>query len=379
MRKSEKYFKDFYEKKRDEISFIDLKKDAEIKLGEKVYKTNDILPVPIRVDSLISEIQKQSEYDGITINNIIDGMIFIFGTDMEFAYINEYKSILKTLEFKLEPYVIYNINQFDEDRNDDAVVYGKCLVNLDENEKTSFVYASTLERKAIELSGKDLPDEEKYFTDEAMKYFEKSLDYDDKFALSYYKLGFYYKNLKQYVRAKLYWEKQQKLDNDNLRVDEIRNELEALQVFVDFENGYNLVLNNKPQEGLDLLLPLVEDHSGWWKLLFFIGLAYRSLGEYKIAEKYFENVLKIDENQKETLNEYGLCMICLEKYNEAEDIFSKLLTLDPGNCEVFCNRAVALLYSGNIERAKEDIGTALKINPNDEVALNIKEELNKYN
>ena len=73
----------------------------------------------------------------------------------------------------------------------------------------------------------------------------------------------------------------------------------------------------------------------------------------------------------------GLCKICTGKYVEAAELFSKLLSLDPGNCEVFCNRAVAYLYNNQLERAKEDIQTALKINPKDTVALGIKEELEK--
>ena len=101
------------------------------------------------------------------------------------------------------------------------------------------------------------------------------------------------------------------------------------------------------------------------------------MGEYDIAETYFENVLKIENYQKDTLNELGLCKICRGKYVEAEELFSTLLSIDPGNCEVFCNRAVAYLYNNQPDRAKEDIQTALKIAPHDPVALSIREELDK--
>ena len=220
-------------------------------------------------------------------------------------------------------------------------------------------------------------DQSRYFLEEANLYFEKCLDYNDKFSLAYYKLGYYYKRKQQYVKAQLIWQRHQELDDDDLRIEEIRNELIQLKPFVDYEKGYNLVLKERPDEALDLLLPLVKDFGGWWNLLFFIGLAYRSKREYDIAETYFENVLKIDSTQKETLNELGLCKICTGKYVEAAELFSKLLSLDPGNCEVFCNRAVAYLYNNQLERAKEDIQTALKINPEDAVALGIKEELEK--
>lgn len=370
----DKYFEEYYEKKRNNISFITLKKGAPVNFKDKKYITKKELPVPIRIEKLLEDINKQNEMDGITLNNIIDGIIYISGTDRNFEYIQDYKEMFKELNFEISPYIIYCIN--NDIKTEDGVVYGRALVNSEENEKTCFIYASCLEKMGMEYHEKG-NDSSRYFLEEAHFYYEKCLDHNDKFSLAYYKLGYYYKRKQQYVKAELIWQKHQELDDDDLRIEEIRNELIQLKPYVDYEKGYNLVLKERPDEALDILLPLVKDFGGWWNLLFFIGLAYRSKGEYDIAETYFENVLKIDSTQKETLNELGLCKICTGKYVEAAELFSKLLSLDPGNCEVFCNRAVAYLYNNQLERAKEDIQTALKINPEDAVALSIKEELEK--
>lgn len=377
MNKRDKYFQDYYEKKRNDISFITLKKGASISFKDKTYITKKELPIPVRVQKLLEDIKKQNEVDGITLNNIIDGIIFVQGTDMNFEFLEDYTKMLEELSFDIKPYIIFCINKFESNEYEDGVVYGRALINIEENEKSCFIYASALENMGIEHNTKGHDKLGQYFIGEANKYFEKALDYDDKFALAYYKLGFYYKRMQQYVKAELTWTKHQELDDDALRIDEIRSELIKLKPYVDFENGYNLILKERPEEGLDLLLPLVKEFNGWWNLLFFIGLAYRMLGDYEIAETYYENVLKIDSVQKDALNELGLCKICRKKYVEAEELFSRLLSIDPGNCEVFCNRAVAFLYNNQIDRAKEDIQTALKINPNDPVALNIKEEIEK--
>ena len=370
----DKYFEEYYEKKRNNISFITLKKGAAVNYKDKTYAAKKELPVPVRIEKLLEDINKQNEMDGITLNNIIDGIIYILGTDRNFEYIQDYKEMFKELNFELIPYIIYCIN--NDIKTEDGVVYGRALINSEENEKTCFIYASCLEKMGMEYHEKG-NDSSRYFLEEAHFYYEKCLDYNEKFSLAYYKLGYYYKRKQQYVKAELIWQKHQELDDNDLRIEEIRNELIQLKPFVDYEKGYNLVLKERPDEALDLLLPLVKDFGGWWNLLFFIGLAYRSKREYDIAETYFENVLKIDSTQKETLNELGLCKICTGKYVEAAELFSKLLSLDPGNCEVFCNRAVAYLYNNQLERAKEDIQTALKINPKDTVALGIKEELEK--
>lgn len=377
MNKKDKYFEEFYEKKRNDISFISLKKGASIKFKDRIFTTDKELPVPVRVQKLLEDIKKQNEMDGITLNNIIDGIIYIIGSDVNFGFLTEYEKMLEELNFDIKPYIVYCINKFDENECEDGVVYGKALVNLEENEKSCFVYASALEKMGLKHNDEGREEKGQYFLEEANKYFEKCLDYDDKFALAYYKLGFYYKRSQQYVKAELTWNKHQLIDDDVLRIDEIRNELIQLRPYVDFEKGYNLILKEKPEEGLDLLLPLVKELGGWWNLLFFIGLAYRMLEQYDIAETYFENVLKLEEEQKDALNELGLCKLCRGKYVEAAELFTDLLNIEPGNCEVFCNRAVAYMYNNQLDRAMEDIQTALKINPADPVALSIKAELDK--
>lgn len=377
MNKKDKYFIEFYDKKKDDISFITLKKGASISFKDKTYITNKELPVPVRVQKLLEDIKKQDERDGITLNNIIDGIICIIGTDIDFEFITEYQDMLNELEFDIKSYIIYCINKFEDNESEDSVVYGKALLNLEENEKSCFVYASALEKMGLKHNMDNKEQLSQYFLEEANSYFEKCLDYDDKFALAYYKLGYYYKRSQQYVKTELIWNKHQIIDDDIIRIEEIRNELIQLKPYVDFENGYNLVLKERPEEGLDLLLPLVKKFDSWWNLLFFIGLAYRMLEQYKIAETYFENVLKLEQEQKDALNELGLCKLCRGKYVEAAELFTDVLNLEPGNCEVFCNRAVSYLYNDQKDRAIEDIQTALKINPNDQVALSIKAELDK--
>lgn len=373
-----KFMNKYFEKIRDDISFITLKKGASINFKDKLYITKAELPVPVRIQRLMEDINKQEEYDGVTINNIIDGIICIQASDESFEFLDEYHEMLNSLNFDVVPYIMHSINNFDENQNDDGVIYGKALINIKRDEKTCFIYASVLEKRGSDSKAKNAETKNQYFLQEAHEYYEKCLDYDEKFALSYYKLGYYYKLNQQYVKAEMFWNKHQEIDDDPLRVDEIRKELIDLKPYVDYENGYNLVLKGSPAEGLELLLPIVPKFNGWWNLLFFIGLAYRMLGEYSIAETYFENVLKIEENQKDALNELGLCKMCRGKYTEAEELFTTILNLEPGNCEIFCNRAVACLYNGLIDRAKEDIQVALKINPNDETARKIKAEIDNY-
>ncbi len=103
----DKYFEEYYEKKRNNISFITLKKGAPVNFKDKKYITKKELPVPIRIEKLLEDINKQNEMDGITLNNIIDGIIYISGTDRNFEYIQDYKEMFKELNFEISPYIIY--------------------------------------------------------------------------------------------------------------------------------------------------------------------------------------------------------------------------------------------------------------------------------
>lgn len=372
-----KVLKEFFNEKKEEISFITLKKGAKLPLGKKFYIAKDKLDIPIRIDNLIIDIKKQDRYDGVTVKNIVDGIIYIIGIDKKFENINEYIEILNLFESNIEAYIIHSVNNFSESEIDSAVIYGKSLINICENEKNCFVYANTLEKKGVKYLEDGLKKQYTIFLNEAEKYFERCLDFNDTFSLAYYKLGFYYKSKQQYIKAGLYWEKSIEYDDDENRIEEIRNELKELQMFINYEKGYNYVLNGEVQEGLDILLPIAEKRSGWWNLLFFIGLAYRLMKEYEIAEKYFENVIKINPSQLDSINELGLCRMCLGKYEGAVETFNIALNITPNNSEIMCNRAAAYIYLNEIEKAEKDIDKVLEINSKDEIGISIKQEIER--
>jgi tetratricopeptide (TPR) repeat protein len=124
-------------------------------------------------------------------------------------------------------------------------------------------------------------------------------------------------------------------------------------------------------------LPLIEIYPNWWNLFFVIGLAFRQSDEYKIASDYFKKVLEIKPNQVETMNELSLCYISLGLFKEAKEILDSALAISEKNCELLSNRAAANIYLEDISAALKDINMALKIDPQDKIALSIKKEIEK--
>ena len=54
----DKYSEEYYEKKRNNISFITLKKGAAVNYKDKTYAAKKELPVPVRIEKLLEDINK---------------------------------------------------------------------------------------------------------------------------------------------------------------------------------------------------------------------------------------------------------------------------------------------------------------------------------
>nr|WP_252187763.1 tetratricopeptide repeat protein [Anaeromonas frigoriresistens] len=146
---------------------------------------------------------------------------------------------------------------------------------------------------------------------------------------------------------------------------------------VQYEQGYNLILTGKSQEGLEKLLPLTEDNGDWWNLLFIVGLGYRQLGNYNEAIRYFHKVLILKPNQVDALNEIGLCYANLGKFDEAISKFDKAIEMRPKEYQILCNRGMTYLQEGNIDKAETDIEKAFEMNPKDEITIACRKEIDK--
>ena len=106
-------------------------------------------------------------------------------------------------------------------------------------------------------------------------------------------------------------------------MEEVR--LAQLAEPVKIEEGYNMILTGKFEEGIKALKPYTDGKfAGWWPLWFYLGTAYRELakasraefeaagegeaaedevtrGAYEEAAKHFKEVLKLAETYRDKL------------------------------------------------------------------------------
>ncbi len=355
----------------DSILFLTLKKGAILTTGELKHVLEESVEVPLLIEDFMKDIQQIDKADVLKVGHLLKGMVFLIGLDSGFKYNQIYQKILSALTTNIEAYIIQLINNQSE-FVEIEVVFSKALVAQNRSARNLFIFADSLERLSVDYASKNMGEKSRLLFQKAIDLYHESISMDNQFSLPYYKLGFYYKNIGRYITSKDFWETFLSLDQDEMRKQEIREEMEKLEKLVDYEIGSNAILKGRSREGLDKLLPLVNLNPNWWNLLFLIGLGFRQIEEFQIAADYFRNVIKLKPDQSGAMNELALCYMSLSRFEDAITYLDAALALDQ-NSEILSNRAVAHHYLGNKEKALKDIELALKINPDDEVANMIKE------
>ncbi|HHY91003.1 MAG TPA: tetratricopeptide repeat protein, partial [Clostridiales bacterium] len=150
---------------------------------------------------------------------------------------------------------------------------------------------------------------------------------------------------------------------------EVIQQLKNIEEDVQYEEGYLLILNDRPDLGIEKLQPLLEKYPDRWNLFFLVGLGYRKLGEIQQAIAYFEKALASRPTQAEVLNELGLTYILCNEFEKAEKHLRKASRIKENDPEILCNLGIAYMGQKKKELAKEVLQKALQIEPENERVL----------
>ncbi len=369
-------------KKAEELAFITIKHDGEFQI-EGYKMPSEGLNVPIKNDVLVKGIKEKTAQDNINVMSIADGMIFIIGIDSNFKYNEEYKKFLDAFKVKvnldLKAYMGYMSKKyFDIGELTDSLIYLKAMITIYPNDIEGLYHYSIVCQEIAKQEQKSMDsDAMNAYLLEALSKLEMIIEIDEGFSLAYYHLGYHYYNQGQYIKAKVIWEEAIKLGIEDELVREIQDNIGKMDFKVQYEEGYSLVFQGRNEEGLEKLLPLEDEHSDWWNLLFMIGLAYKNMNEIEEAKKYFEKILIIKPNQVDALVELGLCEAGSFNMDKAIEYFETAAKIkeDP---EILCNLGMAYLNNNELDDAIYYIERAYELDPQDEVTVACLRELDKY-
>lgn len=365
----EKHMKDRLER----IVFIELKKDAH--MIDTKFEILKSVPIPMNINELAKPIKEENDVNNISLASMARGMIKLIGLDSKFKYIKEYKTFLYAFDDKIVDYISYEGLKFAEKGNlYDALIYFKASITLDEdNINGLYNYARICQDIVLKTEDEN---KKKDFERESIEILEIITEKYSDFSLAYYHLGFHYANQNLFKKAQLTWERCLSLGIDEEKKGELLLQIKELADQIQYEEGYTFILNNKPSLGLEKLIPLIEKYSDWWNLLFFIGLAYRQLGNVHEAINYLKKILIIKPTQVDTLNELGLCYSTINDFIKAEKYFSKALQFKENDSEILSNLGMIYMETGKLDLAREVFDKSIKINPDDEITNKCIEKLN---
>ncbi len=320
----------------DEMIFDELSEAYLKKAG-----VEDILsevPVPIR----------KKEMNNISVLAIARNMAFVIGCDPSFKY--------------KENYVKYILRNFNSEFSDGLVADG-----VDGAQKKDFDYACIQFRAAVQVNpdnanayycygrackdAYELGEEEEFvgrFKAEALEAFEVATVKNPKLAEAFYFLGYAYLNMGLYIKAKLTWEAYLKLLDESGSVSsltgEALEELEATKKEVEerlfqlrepikIEEGYNMILSNRFEEGIEALSPYKEGQfAQWWPLWYYLGTAYVGLENHEEAVSCFKEVLKYSPSNEEAMSQL-VELYDILKDPENQEKYEKKLEIVRANAE----------------------------------------------
>lgn len=347
------------------------------------YSVKNNIPLPILTEELINEIKEGNLEEEIKMSNIVEAIIYLMGIDNKFPYISEYKNILKAYDVDMEEYIFYKGIRFidKEDFLNGAIYFRSLKILNPKNLNGKFNYSLALETIGKEFISKGEIEEGNEFISKATSELESILDIDENYGLAYYKLGYHYKFSKQYLKAKLMWTKFMNLDRDDLRLEEIRKEIDNIENQVLLESGLTYLSINKYDEALTSFLKLLPELNDWWELNYLIGASYKGLNDYESAIEYFEKSLEQNELEAEVYNELGISHFYMGHILKAIEVFTKGLEKIKDDYKLYFNRGLGYLQLNKLTESYQDVVKAEELNPNDEnVKIQkriLKEALNK--
>lgn len=290
------------------------------------------VPVPVNKDAT----------SGVSVIMLAMNMAFVIGCDPNFEHRDSYiKYILRNFDERFAELLISEgIKSIEKNDYDYAAIMFRASFMVDPELADAYYFYG----RACKLSYEEGVEEEFVgrFKAEALEAFETATLKNDKMTEAFYYLGYAYVNMGLYIKAKLTWEDYIKLvdeDMKNPELDEailkeyeegkteIQERLTQLEEPVKIEEGYNMVLSNRFEEGISILEKYTEGQfKEWWPLWFYLGTAYRGIGAPEEAVKCFREVLKFSPSNEDAIEQ--MTELCeeigdeegLKKYSAKLDI-----------------------------------------------------------
>jgi len=342
--------KSYFSDKLDKFVFLKIK-------GEEAY-------LPVRSSSIIEEIKEEGGLEKIPYGYFLYGMFFMLGADEKFKYREDYLRIISKTEGSIKFIKGMIAEEIKKGNYEDGYILLKGLSLM---EKSQDVFS-----KLIMLL-EALREKDPVFKEEELEMLEKAKEIEG-YSDAYYHDALLKKEVKDYQGAlesiNRFIEMTGSTDNE---VIELRD---SLARSANYEKGKGLVFED-PKKALTLLIPLKDEFEDDAALLYYIGVCYRMLGNHEKSIYYLEQALELDKDLIQVVNELGINYASLGDFETAVSYLRKAFEATR-SVEICTNLVMCYLNMGRLEDAKTHLQIAEKLDPKDDVVLELKKLMAQY-
>lgn len=353
--------KTYFSERLESVLFLDIKRETLMSLF-KVYLDENIY-MPIKSAKLIEKIQSGEALEEIPVSFFVEGMFYVLGVDDKFKYNSNYKEMLLSIPNAAQLVKGIIFNSVKQEHHEDAYIFLKGLVQIEENEENLERLLSLAE--AIRAKDKSFKQEELYIIEKAKTFENLSTPYlyeaiikreAGDFEAALFSINTY-------------------ISKGGQKTPDIIEFTNSLKGIVTFERGKELLYEDA-ESALKLLIPLLEEYGDNASLYYHIAVGYRILENYEKAIYYLNEALAIDDALVEVVNELGINYASLGDFNKAIQYLRKAFEATK-SVEICTNLIMCYFNSGDMEQAKNHLDIAKKLDDKDEIVIELNEIINK--
>ncbi len=226
--------------------------------------------------------------------------------------------------------------------------------------------------------------------DKAIEDYNKAIELNPNYSDAYNNRGNSYADLKQYDKAIEDYNKAIKLNpNDSGFYCNRGNSYAHLKQNGKATEDYNKAIELNPNDSgfycnrgnsyadLKQYDKAIEDYNKAIELNSNYSMAYNNRGnlyanlkQYDKAIENFNNAIELNPNYSRAYYNRGNSYADLKQYDKAIEDYNKAIELNPNNLESYCNRGASYADLKQYDKAIEDYSKAIELNPNNSNAYN---------
>ena len=361
----------------DNIIYISLPEHIEKKLGNFTIDNSILIPIEI------PEINNEWNLQNLSWQMIISAMLKIIAYDPEHENIAYYKDFVLAVKPEITSELIKSGIIKAENKNFEiAEELFLSAMNLSpETPEAALNLALVYEEHSDAYKKIEKDDLMEHYLARAFDVYRKVLVKHKNSPEVQFNTGHFYLKIKNFAKAVIHLTEFLKLEDKSEKSEYVQELIKkiSIQDYYDslFKEAFDFIRMGKEDEGIVKIKEFLNTNSGIWNAWFLLGWGYRRIKKYSEAKEALNTSLQLQSDQIDTLNELAICYLELKEYKQCRKILISALKVDPENIKIISNFGILSMKENKNEDAAGYFRTVLDIAPDDSIAKQYLDHLNK--